>query len=165
MQRLPRCLLALVFIPIALVLVMASQASASAPRQATPATAAAPIRVFPRSSDAGILGAAAPNVCTPTMQLPHRSSHDPSRVNWIVNIVCLEPVASLTATIQLNWVYHMAYGPVVNGNFGQLSLQSQIDAPCNTGTYQGIANWTVTFMSGFTGTSHGATALTPIACS
>jgi hypothetical protein len=98
------------------------------------------------------------------MQLPHRSSHVPSNVNWIVNISCTAPVASLSATLKLLWVGHQWYGPVTNGNAGQSSLTSQIDAPCNTGDYQGVANWAVLFYSGGSGTSYGATQVVHIDC-
>jgi hypothetical protein len=93
----------------------------------------------------------APIVCQPTMQLPHRSSHDPTNVNWITNITCTAPVASLSATLRLLWVGHTWYGPKTNANAGSPSLTSQIDAPCNTGDYQGVADWTVRFFSGGSG--------------
>jgi hypothetical protein len=157
-------LLAIICMSIALGIVVAGPAAAaSRPPVPLAPTSAVSVTETLRGLG-GFAVAASPIVCTPTMQLPHRSSHVPSNVNWIVNISCTAPVASLSATLKLLWVGHQWYGPVTNGNAGQSSLTSQIDAPCNTGDYQGVAHWAVLFYSGGSGTSYGATQVVHIDC-
>lgn len=87
--------------------------------------------------------------CTAIARNPHDSKHVGGTVNFVGQLSCTYPVASLTMTLYLYWNGYLQNG-ATNSNKGQASLSNNVAAACTSGAWQGSTVGEVKFPPGYT---------------
>jgi hypothetical protein len=105
--------------------------------------------------------------CTLKINDPHRSTHNPAKVNVVTTWKCTGIVTSLSMTVKLYTFAGVQQASDSFKKYGKKSLSGNAASACIPDYYYGTASETVVYPPGFTppkATLHVRSATRPVAC-
>jgi hypothetical protein len=108
--------------------------------------------------------AASPIVCQPVLHNPHKSTHVPGTVNVVGDVTCTAPVAEIKLMVAIYYNGALTNQSPFTSFPHTAFAQNNAAADCQDGTWRGWVYTTVTFYSGYVGSSSGFGPTADITC-